>query len=299
MRGHLHFQKLICKIEKHNTAKMDSHKMASFPLLLLLLQSSILPFVLSQVTGKSKPLHLFFMSSFQLLVLKIYEYYMNIMKYAEFISIDCGGTSNYSDQTTGLGWISDTEITSQGRSVAVNNPYKGWKQYNKRREFPTDNSKYCYNLPTKERRRYIVRATFLYGSSEEVDTYPKFDLYLDATKWATITILDSARQYVEEMIIRAPSDSIHVCLCCAITGSPFISTLELRPLNLSMYATDFEDAFCLKIAARVNFGALNKDAIRYVLCRLWYTKSKFTRLFLAGFSLTFSDHVKKYVRHFS
>jgi hypothetical protein len=74
--------------------------------------------------------------------------------------------------------------------------------------------------------------------------------------------LDASRVYVKEMIIRAPSSSIDVCICCATTGSPFISTLELRPLNLSMYATDFEDNFFLEVAARVNFGALSKDAIR-------------------------------------
>lgn len=81
--------------------------------------------------------------------------------------------------------------------------------------------------------------------------------------WSTITILDAMRVYVEEIIIKAPSNSIDVCLCCASTGSPFISTLELRPLNISMYATDYEDKFFLKVAARVNFGALTKDAIRY------------------------------------
>ena len=77
-----------------------------------------------------------------------------------------------------------------------------------------------------------------------------------------MTIFDASRVYVNEMIIRAPSSSIDVCICCATTGSPFISTLELRPLNLSMYATDFEDSFFLRVAARVNFGAKTKDVIR-------------------------------------
>ncbi|RVW47796.1 putative LRR receptor-like serine/threonine-protein kinase [Vitis vinifera] len=153
-------------------------------------------------------------------------------------------------------------IISYGKSVQVENPYGGWLQYQQRRDFPTE-SKYCYTLKTEERRRYLVRATFQYGSLESEGTYPKFQLYLDATKWATVTVLESARVYVKEMIIRAPSSSIDVCLCCATTGSPFISTLELRPLNLSMYATDFEDGFFLKVSARVNFGAPSEDPIRY------------------------------------
>ncbi|XP_057542293.1 probable LRR receptor-like serine/threonine-protein kinase At1g67720 isoform X2 [Amaranthus tricolor] len=159
--------------------------------------------------------------------------------------------------------MSDTGIMSHGEIVDVNSINDGWEPYKKRRDFPTDDRKYCYTLGTQERRRYLVRATFLYGSTEDADTYPSFQLYLDATKWATVTVFDGSRTYVEEMIIRAPSSSMDVCLCCATTGSPFISTLELRPLNLSMYATDYEDDFYLKVAARVNFGAPSKDPIRY------------------------------------
>ncbi|KAG5520724.1 hypothetical protein RHGRI_033337 [Rhododendron griersonianum] len=181
----------------------------------------------------------------------------------EFISIDCGGTGNYTDQHTRLEWISDTGIMSQGKPLQVDNPNGDLQpQYITRRDFPVDDKKYCYTLSTEERRRYLVRATFLYGTSANEDTYPKFLLYLDATRWATVTVQDASRVYVKEMIIRAPSDSIDVCLCCATTGSPFISTLELRRLNLSMYATDFEDGFYLKVAARVNFGAASKEAVR-------------------------------------
>uniref|UniRef100_A0A803MWT0 Malectin-like domain-containing protein n=1 Tax=Chenopodium quinoa TaxID=63459 RepID=A0A803MWT0_CHEQI len=177
-------------------------------------------------------------------------------------SIDCGGDGNYSDKKTGLAWISDNGIMNQGKTVDIQSSNDEWEPYKKRRDFPTDDKKYCYTLDTKERRRYLVRETFLYGSTATADTYPSFLLYLDATKWATVTVFDGSRTYVKEMIIRAPSSSIDVCLCCATTGSPFISTLELRPLNLSMYATDYEDNFYMKVADRVNFGAPTKDPIR-------------------------------------
>ncbi|KAK7319082.1 hypothetical protein RJT34_03795 [Clitoria ternatea] len=181
----------------------------------------------------------------------------------EFVSIDCGGASNYTDNTTGLAWISDSVIMQHGISVEVESPNGNMVQYQRRRDFPIDSQKYCYTLSTEERRRYLVRATFQYGSLDSGDTYPQFQLYLDATKWATVSIYDASRIYVKEMIIRAPSSSIDVCMCCATTGSPFISTLELRPLNLSMYATDFEDNFFLEVAARINFGAPTEDAVRY------------------------------------
>ncbi|KAI3698525.1 hypothetical protein L2E82_42140 [Cichorium intybus] len=203
----------------------------------------------------------------------------------EFVSIDCGGTSNHNDPKTGLEWVSDSGIVRHGTSIEIENPNGSSIQYQRRRDFPIDNKKYCYTLNTTERRRYIVRATFLYGSSESENTYPKFQLYLDATRWATVSILDASTVYIKEMIIRAPTSSIDVCLCCATTGSPFISTLELRPLNLSMYATDYEDNFFLKVAARVNFGASSTDAIRYPddpYDRIWDSDLAKRQNFLVG-----------------
>nr|GMD95350.1 probable LRR receptor-like serine/threonine-protein kinase At1g67720 isoform X2 [Ipomoea batatas] len=47
-------------------------------------------------------------------------------------------------------------------------------------------------------------------------------------------------------------------------GPPSFSTLSSGLFNLSMYATDYEDDFYLKLAARVNFGAQSTDAIRDV-----------------------------------
>ncbi|KAK9117420.1 hypothetical protein Sjap_016367 [Stephania japonica] len=201
----------------------------------------------------------------------------------EFVSVDCGGRSNYTDPNTGLKWISDAGLIRHGKVVEVATP-NGW-QYQSRTDFPADGKKYCYTLSTTERRRYLVRATFHYAKSDSGDSFPKFKLYLDATMWSTITIQDSARIYVEEMIIRAPSSSVNVCLCCALTGSPFISSLELRPLNLSMYATDFEDDFFLKVGARINFGASSKEVVRYPddpYDRIWSSDQEKRQNYLVG-----------------
>lgn len=179
------------------------------------------------------------------------------------MSIDCGGTGNYTDSTTGLTWISDADFIKHGNVAKISTSDENGQQYKHHRYFPADSKKYCYTLTTVQRRRYLIRATFQYGLSNKDDPYPIFQLYLDSTKWSDITITVPSRVYIEEIIIRAPSTSIDVCLCCASTGYPFISTLELRPLNASVYATDFEDEFFLRVSARVNFGALSKDAIRY------------------------------------
>lgn len=182
---------------------------------------------------------------------------------ADFVSIDCGGADNYTDPENGLTWASDAELNRHGNVAVVNSTNEINPQYRSYRYFPADNKKYCYTLSTTERRRYLVRATFLYGDSNGDNPYPMFELYLDSTHWSTIKIKDASRVYNEEMIVRALSSSLQVCLCCASTGYPFISTLELRPLNDSMYMTEYEDSFFLKVAARVNFGAMTMDPIRY------------------------------------
>ncbi|XP_020571908.1 probable LRR receptor-like serine/threonine-protein kinase At1g67720 isoform X2 [Phalaenopsis equestris] len=181
----------------------------------------------------------------------------------EFVSIDCGCKSNYSDSKTGLSWVSDATLIRDGSVAEVKTENEISPQYNSYRYFPVGNKKYCYTLNTTERRRYLVRATFFYGDSISGSSYPMFQLYLDTTLWATITINDASRVFIEEMIIWAQSTSLQVCLCCASTGYPFISTLELRPLNLSMYFTSYEESFFLKVAARINFGAQSADPIRY------------------------------------
>ncbi|KAG8079198.1 hypothetical protein GUJ93_ZPchr0007g2995 [Zizania palustris] len=65
------------------------------------------------------------------------------------------------------------------------------------------------------------------------------------------------------MVALAQSPTLAVCLANATTGQPFISALELRPLNGSLYHTSFEAAFFLGLAARVNFGAPTPDPVRY------------------------------------
>ncbi|XP_074268902.1 putative LRR receptor-like serine/threonine-protein kinase At1g67720 isoform X2 [Silene latifolia] len=131
------------------------------------------------------------------------------------------------------------------------------------RYFPLDNRKYCYTLNVTSRRRYLVRATFLYGNFDNQNVYPKFDVSLGATPWSTIVISDANTIEKIEMIFLAGDSTVSVCLSNATTGQPFISTLELRIFNGSMYITDFEDQYYLSVSARINFGADSIDPVRY------------------------------------
>ncbi|KAI3683781.1 hypothetical protein L1987_84296 [Smallanthus sonchifolius] len=177
-----------------------------------------------------------------------------------FISFDCGGQSNFSDDL-GLDWTPDNQIIyGITANISVTNETR--QQYQTVRYFPADNRKYCYTLDVKSRTRYLIRATFLYGNFDN-NVYPKFDISMGPTPWATIAISDANTIESQELIFLASGSTISVCLSNATTGQPFISTLELRQFNGSVYLTPFENQFFLSVSARINFGAENEDPVRY------------------------------------
>jgi len=144
------------------------------------------------------------------------------------------------------------------------------------RYFPADNRKYCYTMNVRNRTRYLVRATFLYGNFDNSNVYPKFDISLGASPWSTIVVDDATTPVVEEAIILAAAPTLSVCLSNASTGQPFISTLELRQFNGSLYYTTDETRFFLALSARINFGAESNDSIRYPddpFDRIWESDS--------------------------
>ncbi|CBI36025.3 unnamed protein product, partial [Vitis vinifera] len=104
------------------------------------------------------------------------------------------------------------------------------------RSFPEGN-KNCYTLRPEggKGNKYLIRARFMYGNYDSNNHLPKFKLYLGTDEWVTVNIED-ASAYIREEIIHVPTtDDIYVCLVNIGGGTPFISTLELRPLNNSIY----------------------------------------------------------------
>ncbi|KAJ0258901.1 Leucine-rich repeat protein kinase family protein [Hirschfeldia incana] len=179
-----------------------------------------------------------------------------------FVSLDCGGAEPFTDEL-GLKWLPDNHLLF-GATATISSPNQTKTQYTTLRHFPaTDSRKYCYTLNVTSRNRYLIRATFLYGNFDSNNVYPKFDISLGATRWTTIVISDADVIEKAELVFLASSSSVSVCLSNATTGQPFISTLELRQLNGSMYLTEYEERFHLSVAARINFGAETEDPVRY------------------------------------
>lgn len=182
-----------------------------------------------------------------------------------FVSIDCGGSTNYTDEL-GLQWTGDAGWFPFGQTATISVPSEKRAQYSTLRYFPSpsaSSSKHCYTLHVRTRTRYLVRATFLYGNFDSSNVFPEFDLYLGASHWSTIVIYDDSKVVTREAVVLAADPALSVCLSSTGTGTPFISTLELRQLNGSLYYTDYEaDAF-LALSARINFGAPTADPVRY------------------------------------
>lgn len=204
--------------------------------------------------------------------------------------MDCGGTGSYTDNT-GLEWSPDDKFLF-GQRANTTAPAPTNRQYLTVRYFPADNRKYCYTLNVRIRTRYLVRATFLYGNFDNSNVYPKFDLSLGATPWSTIVISDAYTPEIVELVLLASKPTLSLCVSNASTGLPFISTLELRQFNGSVYYTQVEAHFLLSLAARINFGAESNDSIRYPLfiffiilfcqgyCKIYYESGMKTTLLL-------------------
>lgn len=178
-----------------------------------------------------------------------------------FLSIDCGGNDRYTDGL-GLNWEPDAQFPF-GRSANISVPTEARKQYTTLRYFPADNNKYCYPLNVTTRTRYLLRATFLYGNFDNSNVFPKFDLSIGPSRWSSIVIYDMSTVVIREVVFLASSSVVSVCVSNATTGQPFISTLELRQFNGSLYYNDFETRAFLSLSARINFGALSDDPVRY------------------------------------
>ncbi|KAG7997649.1 hypothetical protein I3843_01G220500 [Carya illinoinensis] len=159
-----------------------------------------------------------------------------------FISIDCGSNEDNYIDPRGIPFTSDKRFIDTG-IVGTVSGNKYHDQVRKTlRSFPRG-KRNCYTLRPKQGKnnKYLIRARFTYGNYDGKDEGPVFDLYLGVNKWRTV---DNTSGTYHEIIHVASRDYIDVCLVNISQGVPFISALELRHLDSSMY--------------RIESGALSK-----------------------------------------
>ncbi|KAI4305444.1 hypothetical protein L6164_028809 [Bauhinia variegata] len=190
-----------------------------------------------------------------------------------FINIDCGipASSRYVESTSKLNYISDASFINSGISKNVLDS-KLQEEYQRQlwslRSFPL-RIRNCYKINVIRGSRYLIRASFLYGNYDGLNSFPIFDLYLGANLWDIVQINDASDVENYEIINIPALDYVKICLVNTSLGTPFISSIELRPLNNDMYVTEFGS---LALWKRVDLGSTKSYSYPDdVYDRIWTT----------------------------
>ncbi|KAM0885146.1 hypothetical protein ACQ4PT_030534 [Festuca glaucescens] len=104
------------------------------------------------------------------------------------------------------------------------------------RSFPSGRQN-CYMLPAESGAKYLVRMEFFHGKYDGRNSplSVKFNLHLGTNYWRTVTV-DSTTDYLAyEAVFAAWASWVPVCLLNTGSGTPFVSTVELRQLGDSFY----------------------------------------------------------------
>ncbi|CAN6462033.1 unnamed protein product [Victoria cruziana] len=138
----------------------------------------------------------------------------------------------------------------------------------------------CYTVgPVTPWTKYLLRASFMYGNYDGLNSFPQFDFYLGVNYVSTVTGSNSKWSWVELMFVPT-NETVSVCLLKTTSGIPFISSIELRPMNLTGYAI-LNGTTVMVTQQRDNFGSLNGEMVRYpddTFDRLWLSPAGGTDL---------------------
>ncbi|XP_050231699.1 LRR receptor-like serine/threonine-protein kinase IOS1 [Mercurialis annua] len=189
-----------------------------------------------------------------------------------FISLDCGlpEKTNYTDEDTGLNYISDASFVETGISKIVLREIAFRRPLEHVRSFP-DGVRNCYNVEVVKDTKYLIRAVFLYGNYDGLTKIPEFDLYIGPNKWVNLEMDDTTSIFREELIHVPKFNLVSVCLVKTGSGTPFISALEIRPLDKGLYTTV---SGSLSLWNRRNIGSATDEIVRFpddVFDRVWYS----------------------------
>ncbi|KAK3415643.1 hypothetical protein EUGRSUZ_J02676 [Eucalyptus grandis] len=178
-----------------------------------------------------------------------------------FISIDCGATNAYTYDKINIYFETDKGYIDSGENMQIStkliDEQNYYYLYTNLRSFP-NGMRNCYTLrPDKGKSNtYLIRASFWYGNYDEKNQIPIFDLHIDVNYWATI---QTSNNVFEEIVYVPQRDYIQVCLVNIGKGVPFISALELRTLDNSLY--QIKSGF-LRLSFRYDIGRSLNDSIR-------------------------------------
>lgn len=99
----------------------------------------------------------------------------------------------------------------------------------------------------------------MYGNYDSKNQLPQFKLHLGVEDWVIVNFTSSDHIVKKEIIHSPKTDYIYVCLVKTGSGTPFISTLELRPLDNSAYSTE---SGSLELFTRRDIGSVTNQTVR-------------------------------------
>ncbi|KAH0853570.1 hypothetical protein HID58_093072 [Brassica napus] len=161
--------------------------------------------------------------------------------WTEFISLACGlipEHATYTEKSTNIIYTSDANYIDTGLVGRIRDEYKVLQQQTwTLRSFP-EGTRNCYNFNLTAKRKYLISGSFLYGNYDGRNKIPMFDLHIGPNKWTSVILDAVGNASVYEMIHALTQDRLQVCLVKTGETTPFISSLELRPLDNETYVTE-------------------------------------------------------------
>ncbi|XP_021303599.1 putative leucine-rich repeat receptor-like protein kinase At2g19210 [Sorghum bicolor] len=180
-----------------------------------------------------------------------------------FINIDCGmpGTASRVDDTTKLSYAPDAAFTvDAGSNHNISAEYvtpQLPRGFHDLRSFPDGAARSCYTLRSLEAGlKYLVRAFFMYGDYDGLRRPPVFEVYVGVNFLSTVNVSEPGVPEMLEAIVVVPDSFLQLCLVNIGSGTPFVSTLELRPLKTRFYP-QANATHGLALVGRANFGPTN------------------------------------------
>ncbi len=174
------------------------------------------------------------------LIIFLENVFWSMSPFAGSLSIDCGSNTSYTDPTYNITWVPDEPYIYTGQnydlpSISDSVPLQSF------RYFPGNKTKYCYVLPATPNQTYMVRATFFYDFLSSASAAPpSFNLEIEAELVAVLDFAQTNSVTTNEVYMSATSVNIYVCLARSRPTDPsvpFISSLELRPLDTATMYT--------------------------------------------------------------
>ncbi|CAG7867985.1 unnamed protein product [Brassica rapa] len=187
-----------------------------------------------------------------------------------FISLACGlipKSATYTEKTTNISYISDANFIESGIIGRIDDSYKTLFQQQTwtLRSFP-EGQRNCYTFNLKENSKYLIRGTFVYGNYDGLNQIPEFDLHVGPNKWTSVTLKGVANASIYEIIHVVAHDRLQVCLIKTGNTTPFISSLELRPLSNNTYQ-------CFKKEKKNNNTYLTQSGSLMSFARIYFPQT--------------------------